>query len=68
MASKNYHNEPVIILGTAHPAKFSQTVIEAGIKEVRLPYFINDLYQKNEKMEILTNDFNAITKFISNNV
>ena len=68
MASKNYHNEPVIILGTAHPAKFSQTVIEAGIKEVRLPHFINDLYQKNEKMEILTNDFNAITKFIGNNV
>ncbi len=68
MASKNYHNEPVIILGTAHPAKFSQTVIEAGIKKVRLPHFINDLYQKNEKMEILTNDFNVITKFIGNNV
>ena len=34
-----------------------------------LNYFEVDLKgQKNEKMEILTNDFNAITKFIGNNI
>ncbi len=65
MASKDYEGEPVVVLATAHPAKFSEAVEKAGLKSKELPSFLSDLMTKQEKMVILENNLEDIKNFIS---
>ena len=57
-------NDPVISLACAHPAKFSNVVVEATKKQLPMPDKLNNIFDQNEKMTILDNDVNLIRTHI----
>ena len=65
MSSKDYNNEPLIILATAHPAKFPEAIAKAGLNPTQLPHFLSGLMTKKEKMVIMENNLEDIKEFIS---
>ena len=66
--SSEYQGEKLVIMATAHPAKFSEVVMNSGINKVDLPLFLNNLYQLPEKFTIIENDIGKITKYIGENL
>jgi len=64
--SKQYNQEIVINLATAHPAKFEQAIIDCGFDSPKLPNFLKDLLKKEEKYKILANDISLVKKYIGN--
>jgi threonine synthase len=54
----------VVTLACAHPAKFSDTVRAAIGIDPALPAFLNDLYDRKEKFQIIENDYNKIKDFL----
>ncbi len=63
-----YKGESVITLATAHPAKFPDAIKEAKLPDPKLPHFLEDLMQRKEKYEILTNDLQRVKDYISQNL
>jgi len=60
---------PVITLATAHPAKFPDAVRRAGItREVALPPHLEDLFEREERLEVLPNDVSAVQAFMAANI
>jgi len=57
---------PMVILGTAHPAKFPEAIQKAGISATpQLPMHLNDLMQRKERYQVLPNDLSAVQTVIS---
>jgi threonine synthase len=56
---------PVVILSTAHPAKFPDAVAEAIGAPPPVPAPLGDLKSRTEKMEILPKNLSLIRSFIS---
>ncbi|MBE9540144.1 MAG: threonine synthase [Proteobacteria bacterium] len=60
---------PVISLATAHPAKFPDAVQSAGVAEgASLPAHLSDLFDREERFEVLANDLSAVQDFIAGNI
>ncbi len=58
----------VILLGTAHPAKFPDAVEKAiGIRPA-LPEHLSDLFERKEIMQKLPNDLNKIMDYVRKNI
>ncbi|WP_288130347.1 threonine synthase [Microbulbifer sp.] len=58
--------EPMVCLATAHPAKFSEAVDKAlPGTEVPLPHHMQDLMQREERLQVLDNDLSAVHDFIA---
>ncbi len=55
---------PVVVLGTAHPAKFPDAVEKATGVRPPLPPFLADLYDRQERFTILPNDLAAVQKHV----
>jgi threonine synthase len=55
---------PMITLATAHPVKFADAVTEAGLENPSLPAHLQDLFERDERYEILNNDIGEITRFL----
>ena len=55
---------PVVVLGTAHPAKFPKAVAEATGIHPALPDHLADLFARKEQFTVLANDQNSIETFI----
>jgi threonine synthase len=55
---------PVITLATAHPAKFPAAVKAATGIEPALPAWLSDLYERQERFDVLANDQDAVEAFI----
>ncbi|MAM89386.1 MAG: threonine synthase [unclassified Hahellaceae] len=52
---------PMVVLGTAHPAKFAEAVRKSGAAvEPVLPPFLADLMDREERFEVLPNDLAAV--------
>jgi threonine synthase len=68
MAGKNYCDELVITLATAHPAKFPDAVISAGVSEPKLPNFLKTLFELEEKFTIIENNLDAVKEFIADKI
>jgi threonine synthase len=66
--SEDYQGELVIALATAHPAKFPEAVIAAGAPKPKLPHFLEDLLDRKEEFEVLSNDTDVVKKFISERI
>jgi threonine synthase len=62
---KSYNNETIITLATAHPAKFPDAVISADVPKPALPNFLNNLFELEEKFDVLENNLDEVKKFIS---
>lgn len=56
--------EPVIVLSTAHPAKFPDAILAATGQSAPLPPRLKDLYEKTERVSILPNAAAAVRSFI----
>ena len=57
---------PVICLATAHPAKFADAIMRAGLETPALPDHLSDLMEREERFEVLPADLGAVTEFIRN--
>ncbi|MCV6547814.1 MAG: threonine synthase [Cohaesibacter sp.] len=55
---------PMIVLSTAHPAKFPAAVEEASGQYPELPIWLSDLMDREEKFDILDNSLDDIEAFI----
>lgn len=60
---------PLICLATAHPAKFPEAVKKAGQQaDPVLPHHMRDLFEKDERYEVLPNDISAVQTYMSKNI
>ena len=60
---------PMIALATAHPAKFPEAVIKAGYPHnPPLPHHMADLFDREERVQILKNDRGIVQQFIADNL
>lgn len=57
---------PMIMLSTAHPAKFSDAIAAAGVELPALPNHLQDLFDREERYAVLTNDLQAVTDYLKN--
>jgi len=55
---------PMITLSTAHPAKFSDAITEAGLDTPELPPHLSDLFEKEEHYSVVPNELAAVTEFV----
>jgi threonine synthase len=55
---------PIVTLATAHPAKFSDAISAAGLKEPNLPEHLGDLFDREERYSVLSNSLSSVTEFI----
>lgn len=59
---------PMVCLSTAHPAKFPEAVKKAGQKEdPKLPHHMSDLFDREERYEVLSNDISEVHSYIAKN-
>ena len=56
---------PVVTLATAHPAKFRETVERATGVRPALPGRIGHLFDREERFEVLTADYEAVKAYIA---
>ena len=61
-------NHSLISLACAHPAKFGDAIEKATMKYPILPKEIQNIFDKNEKMTILSSNSNDIKSLILNNI
>lgn len=60
---------PMVCLATAHPAKFPEAVRKAGQSEdPALPHHMADLFEREEKFDVLENDIAVVHGFVQNNL
>ncbi|MFK8049298.1 MAG: threonine synthase [Halioglobus sp.] len=60
---------PVITLATAHPAKFPDAIQTAGISRApELPAHLADLFEREERFDVLANDLSAVHEFMASNI
>jgi threonine synthase len=55
---------PVIVMGTAHPAKFPDAVERATGQRPPLPRHLADLYERPERLDILPNDIQILKDYV----
>jgi threonine synthase len=63
--ARNTTAEPMVVLATAHPAKFPDAVKAATGIHPALPTHMADLFEKKERFEILANDVGAVRDYLS---
>ncbi|MDN3639778.1 threonine synthase [Simiduia curdlanivorans] len=67
-SNRSNQSTPVVCLATAHPAKFPEAVMKAGQgQEPALPHHMQDLFEREERYEVLANDIHAVQKFVATN-
>ncbi len=66
--SRRDEKSPLVVLATAHPAKFPVAVEEACNIHPALPARLADLFKRPEKFARLANETAAIKKFIEDNI
>jgi threonine synthase len=57
---------PMVVLSTAHPAKFPDAVAKAIGRRPALPEHLSDLYDRPERFDVLPNDLAAVQQYIRN--
>lgn len=55
---------PMVVLATAHPAKFPEAVKECTGEMPKLPKRVSNLYECEERIDVLANDFDTVRRFI----
>jgi threonine synthase len=58
-------NQPIVVLSTAHPAKFPDAVKESTGQIPSLPPRLTGLFQRDEKMTALAPDKGLVRAFIA---
>jgi threonine synthase len=55
---------PVVTLATAHPAKFRDAVERATGVRPSLPHRLSNLFDREERFDILPGDYNAVRDYV----
>jgi threonine synthase len=63
-ARRQNTNVPMVVLATAHPAKFPDAVEQAAGIRPQLPPHLADLMTRPERVNVLANDLDALRAFI----
>jgi threonine synthase len=63
-ALNTHPDVPMIVLGTAHPAKFPQAVEKATGISAPLPMHLADIFERKEHFDVLPNDQARIEAFL----
>ena len=59
---------PMITLATAHPVKFPEAVEKSGVDVTpELPHHMKDLFDREERYEVLANDMALVHQFVADN-
>ncbi len=67
--TRRSQSTPMVCLATAHPAKFPEAVKKAGqAEDPALPHHMKDLFDREEKFEVLDNDLLKVQDFIKGNI
>lgn len=60
---------PMVVLATAHPAKFPEAVRKAGQgADPALPHHMQDLFDREERYTVLPQDITKVQQFVAANV
>ena len=59
---------PMVTLATAHPAKFADAVVKAGLGSAPLPHHMQDLMQREERFTVLDNDISKVHDFMQQHI
>ncbi|MCJ8298722.1 MAG: threonine synthase [Pseudomonadales bacterium] len=59
---------PMITLATAHPVKFPDAIVEAGLEPPKLPEHLADLFEREEQFQVLDNDLSKVQQFVMDKV
>ncbi|MCH7671577.1 MAG: threonine synthase, partial [Proteobacteria bacterium] len=57
---------PMVMLATAHPAKFGDAIAAAGVELPALPRQLQDLFDLEERYTVIANDLQAVTDYLKN--
>ena len=55
---------PMITLSTAHPVKFPDAIVEAGLEPPKLPEHLADLFEREESFKVLDNDLACVQQYL----
>jgi threonine synthase len=55
---------PMITLSTAHPVKFPDAIVEAGLEPPKLPEHLADLFEREESFKVLENDLACVQQYL----
>ena len=61
-------SSPVVVMATAHPAKFPDALQKAIGEKVDVPAHMADMFTKEEKYDIMENDYNTLVEYIDNHL
>lgn len=64
VAAAEGSSAPMIVLSTAHPAKFPAAVEEASGQYPDLPLWLSDLMDRDERFSVLDNSVDAVAQFM----
>lgn len=56
---------PMVTLATAHPAKFDEAIRAAGLPAPGLPPHLADLFEREERFDVLANDLGAVSSYVA---
>jgi threonine synthase len=60
---------PMVVLATAHPAKFAEAALKSGQKhEPPLPHYMADLMQREERYTVVENNLEKVHTFMQQNI
>jgi len=59
---------PMITLATAHPVKFPEPVVKAGLKSPSLPEHLHDLFEREERFTVLENQLSKVQAFVADHI
>lgn len=59
---------PMVCLATAHPAKFGEAIQKAGLSDPELPHHMSDLFEREERYQVLKDDINTVQDYIKKNI
>ena len=68
-AKRHDQKTPMVCLATAHPAKFPEAILKAGnIGQPELPYHMADLFDREERYDVIEDKIESVQEFISSHL
>jgi threonine synthase len=59
---------PMVTLATAHPVKFPEAIEKSGVEAMpALPHHMADLWEREERYEVIENNLSSVQKFVADN-
>mgnify|MGYP000530492426 FL=1 len=56
---------PMVTLATAHPVKFPDPVVKAGLESPQLPAHMADLFEREERLQVLDNELKVVQQYVA---